>query len=509
MRRLYLLFSVISVWCFAVGCNGQGQEWGGNDRRAAVAGSFYPSDRAELLNDLTGYFEKAPVTRAEQPLALVVPHAGYIYSGGVAAAAYRQIDRERVFKHIFILGPIHKVYFEGAAVFPKGNFITPLGKVPVDPLGEKLSAGNRVITVDEGPHQMEHCIEVQLPFLQYWLRKPFSIVPIVVGGESQQTCRQLAEALTPYFTDENLFIISSDFSHYPTYEMARKLDKEIADAILKNDGRQFVGKVTANEQENQPQLATSMCGWMPMLSLLYITEKDKDLMFKEILYRNSGDIPSGDMKRVVGYWAISVGKKPPEQKSSALELNKEEKVALLKIARNAVTEYVRKRNIPPVEEKSLPPHLLQGCSGVFVTLKEHQNLRGCIGNFLPDRSLYQVVQSMAIASATQDSRYEPVTTSELDAIEIEISVLTPLKRIYSIDEFELGRDGLYMKKGSHTGTFLPQVAGETGWSKEEFFGHCAREKALIGWDGWKDKEVELYSYQALVFNEKEFSLKRK
>jgi AmmeMemoRadiSam system protein A len=140
-------------------------------------------------------------------------------------------------------------------------------------------------------------------------------------------------------------------------------------------------------------------------------------------------------------------------------------------------------------------------AGAFVTLKKNAELRGCIGHFDADNALYRTVQQMAVAAATQDYRFSTVTPDELKSIVIEISVLTPMRKILSISEIQMGRDGIYIKKGNKSGTFLPQVATETGWSLDEFLGHCARDKAGIGWDGWKDKDVEIYTYQALVFHE--------
>jgi AmmeMemoRadiSam system protein A len=142
-------------------------------------------------------------------------------------------------------------------------------------------------------------------------------------------------------------------------------------------------------------------------------------------------------------------------------------------------------------------------AGAFVTLKENGELRGCIGRFTADIPLYQVIEEMAISSSTQDNRFLPVTAKEIDKLEIEISVLSPMKKISSIDEIVMGKHGIYIKKGWYSGTFLPQVATETGWSREEFLGHCARDKAGIGWDGWKDAEI--YTYEACVFSENEIT----
>ena len=162
--------------------------------------------------------------------------------------------------------------------------------------------------------------------------------------------------------------------------------------------------------------------------------------------------------------------------------------------------------LPELNENTLPVNLKAKC-GAFVTLTENEALRGCIGQFTTTEPLYKVTQNMARASAFQDYRFTPVTGKEMKNIDIEISVLTPLKQINSADEFELGKQGIYMMKGNKGGTFLPQVAEETGWNKEEFLSHCAHDKAGIGWDGWKD--AELYTYEAIVFDEKELTTTEK
>jgi AmmeMemoRadiSam system protein A len=141
--------------------------------------------------------------------------------------------------------------------------------------------------------------------------------------------------------------------------------------------------------------------------------------------------------------------------------------------------------------------------GAFVTLLKNGELRGCIGRFDSSEPLYRVVQHMAIAAATEDNRFPQVSRDEIGSLEIEISALTPMRKISSADEIELGRHGIYIKKGNRSGTFLPQVAIETGWTKDDFLGHCARDKAGLGWDGWKDAEI--YVYEANVFSEKEMS----
>lgn len=488
-------------------CRGQ-QQHTKTDRQPSVAGSFYPAGKQELLMMLDELFLTAKNVSGTDPQLLVVPHAGYVFSGQVAAAAYKQIDRERSYKRIFIIGPNHRVAFDGVMVYTQGDFLTPLGRVPVDPLAAELVRKHPLFGSDPKPHLQEHCIEVQLPFLQYWLKKPFAIVPVLIGGNSAEIARQAGSILAPYLTPENLFIISADFSHYPPYSDAIKADLATADAIASNKTKIFLNTIAKNERDFGPDLQTSICGWMPMLSLLHITEKDPEIEIRKIVYQNSGDSRYGDREKVVGYWAMAAVRKPSGTSVTEFTLSHEDKRILLSLVRKTISEYLADKSIPAVEEESLPANL-KTPTGAFVTLKKNHQLRGCIGNFFSEKPLYKIVQEMAIAAATMDSRFLPVRKDEMTSIEIEISVLTPLHRISSIEEFRLGRDGIYMKKGNLSGTFLPQVAQETGWNLEEFLGHCARDKASIGWEGWKEKDTELYTYQAIVFSESELSAEGK
>lgn len=279
------------------------------DRQPAVAGSFYPADKDGLLKSVETYFGNASVVLNRQPLAIIVPHAGYVFSGSVAAAGYKQIDRNAEYKHVFVIGSSHTTNFNGAAVYSSGDFITPLGKVEVDTLAGWLAEKYKFILNDAQVHKREHSIEVQLPFLQYWLKKPFRIVPIIIGGESPETCKQLAVALEPYFGSDNLFIISTDFSHYPNYIDASSSDSNMAEAVLTNSSKTFMKAKFAAESKGTPNLVTAMCSWTSVLTLLDITEKHPDISFQKIMYKNSGDSQYGEKDRVVGYCAIGVIKK--------------------------------------------------------------------------------------------------------------------------------------------------------------------------------------------------------
>ncbi len=495
---------ILMIATLVILLTGSGIPGGCQDRLPVVAGSFYPSGRQDLETTLKALFDSAPESGESRPLALVVPHAGYVFSGEVAAAGFKLLDRNRDFKHIFILGPAHRTYIDGVSLYTEGSFVTPLGKVSVDPLASELVQKNRFLSRDKAPHLQEHCIEVQLPFLQYWLKKPFTIIPVLIGGESQETTLKLADILRPYFNPDNLFIVSADFSHYPPYSVAREADLRTAEAITANKPKEFTDALAGNKRSYGSTLATSICGWMPMLTLLNMTEDNQNLQYRKILYRNSGDASIGDRQKVVGYWAIAAVTASEEEETKGFHLLKTDKERLLQIARNTLRTYLISHTLPVVGTEGLSPDLTVA-AGAFVTLRKNRELRGCIGQFFSRKPLYELVQEMAVAAATRDTRFSPVTSSELPQLDIEISVLTPLKRIYNIDQFTLGTDGIYMINGNRSGTFLPQVAEETGWNAEEFLGHCARDKAQIGWDGWKDKNTELYIYQAFVFGEKESS----
>jgi hypothetical protein len=470
------------------------------NRQPAVAGQFYPSDSAELQRTLKKLFSKTPVRDANSEVrAIISPHAGYVFSGEVAAAAFNQLNPEKEYKTIFVIGSSHRNSFAGGSVYSIGNYITPLGTVKTDfETAQKLVAGNKVFAFDPNYHRAEHIIEVQIPFLQYCLEKDFKIVTILLGTQNKETCRQIAAALKPYFSPENLFVISTDFSHYPAYNDAVKTDKKMADAIATNDPAYFIKALDSSTEKKVVNLSTPCCSWPCVLTLMYLTEDKDDILYKQLMYKNSGDSEYGEKNRVVGYYALSVVKK----KQDTMLLTETEKKELLLLARNAIQSFLAEKGIPEMDIKSLPPALCAK-AGAFVTLKKQGQLRGCIGHFDADEPLCKTVQKMAVAAANRDSRFSAVTAKEMNLIDIEISVLTPLQKIQNVNQIRLGTDGIYIKKGFRSGTFLPQVATDTGWDLEEFLGHCARDKAGIGWDGWKEEDTEIFVYQAIVFGENE------
>ncbi len=437
--------------------------------------------------------------KTNEVFAIISPHAGYVYSGEVAASAFNQIDTDQEFDHVFVVASSHRQYFDGASIYNIGDYLTPLGRVTVDTaVANELIAADPVFRFSPAYHDQEHSLEVQLPFLQYLLGDKIKLVPIIIGTDGPETCLKISRALKPYLTDRNLFVVSSDFSHYPDYIDALRIDQKTALAITSNQTEVLLKSLQESERSGTRNLATSLCGYTSVLTMLYMTQDVPGVKITQVQYKNSGDSEYGEKNRVVGYQAIAFSGHLPTAEAGQFSLTAKEKEQLLSIARSTLQEYLNTGELSQNDGIGLSKALMSE-TGCFVTLKKGDRLRGCIGRFTSDQPLYQLVRQMAVASATQDSRFSPVTYSELSTLHIEISVLTPLKRIQSIDEIIMGKHGIYIKKGFRTGTFLPQVATETGWSKEEFLGHCAEDKAGIGWEGWKDAEI--YTYEALVFGE--------
>jgi AmmeMemoRadiSam system protein B len=255
------------------------------DRNPAVAGKFYPADKNELRQELKMLFDSASPLQSSAVRAIICPHAGYIFSGKIMASAFNQIDNKRRCKRVFIIGSSHHKYFNKAAVYCDGDFIMPYGKEKVDTEFGKMLVEKfpEFFTDDRSSHLSEHSIEVLLPFLQFKLKNDYVIIPILLGTSQSLICKQIASILKPYFTDENLFIISSDFSHYPKYEDAKKVDTLTKNAICANNPEFLLTQLTENDRNDIPNLATSLCGWTSVLTLLYITSTYDSLEFHAIV----------------------------------------------------------------------------------------------------------------------------------------------------------------------------------------------------------------------------------
>ena len=461
-------------------------------RPATQANRFYTGDAKELSEEVDSFLAlHAKDRKYEQVAALIVPHAGYYFSGNVAAAAYQSIPEAKTYKRIFLLGPSHHEWLDGASVNTEYDYYsTPLGNVKVDvETAQKLIGADSVFSYQPKAHDREHCLEVQLPFLQRRFGEVPPIVPIIISTNDFRKLQRIAKVLKTYMTEENLFVVSSDCSHYPKYEDACEVDARTGKAVESGDVERFIAQLEENARSGVRNLATSACGELAIATLMLMMQ-DGSYEVKHLLYQNSGDIDNHDHSRVVGYHAFAVLRK------SEFSLNDEEKRILKDIALTSIKDSLDGK---PIAQPTLNSQfsILNSKCGAFVSLHKQGRLRGCIGHFGEDVPLHEIVAEMARAAALEDPRFMPVTKDELDDIDVEISVLTPMRRIKSLDEFQLHKHGIYIKKGYRSGTFLPQVADEVNWTKEEFVGHCAQDKAGIGWDGWKD--AELYVYEAIVF----------
>jgi AmmeMemoRadiSam system protein B/AmmeMemoRadiSam system protein A len=468
------------------------------EREPVVAGLFYCSDPKGLVSQLDAcFFDYKGMQAVKNISALVVPHAGYVYSGKVAASAYSLIDRDAVYDNVFIIGSSHHVSFGGASVYNKGNYKTPLGVVSVNvEIANDLIGAGGVMCFKESAHSEEHTIEVQLPFLQYQLKSLPTIVPIIIGVRDYGFCKKIAERLEPYFNSKNLFVFSTDLSHYPSDEDAREVDVRTVEAVCANDADTLIRVLRENESLKIPNLYTSLCGWSSVLTLLYLTAKKEDYNYSKIKYMNSGDVNEFGKGRVVGYQSILIERKEEVVESGLL--SDTDKKYLLKKARGAIERYLNVEGETEIKSGEEPEFDVS--SSAFVSVYVSGELRGCVGQFESGLSLKNLIEEMAVSAAFFDTRFIHLTKDELDELSIEISVLTPKRKINDVSEIELGKHGVFIKKGVDRGTFLPQVAIKTGWTLDEFMGHLAKDKARIGWDGWKDAEV--YVFEAVIFSDK-------
>lgn len=478
-----------------------------SDRQPVAAGRFYPASGETLAGDIAELFETCVKIQVPdgKVRAIISPHAGYVYSGKVAASAFSTIERTASYKNIFLIGSSHVMAFAGASTYNTGDFITPLGRAVVNrEIANKLKE-NKLFSFPVDAHKQEHSLEVQVPLIQYWFSNEPELVPIIIGTNKTDEIKKIAEILRPWFTPDNLFIISSDFSHYPSYKTANTVDRSTADAIVEGDPEKFLKTLRKYSRTDDPGLVTSMCGWTSGLLLLYLAEGNTNLQFRKIDYCNSGDSKFGDKEGVVGYNAIGLFEKPntgktAERLSDEIRFTANEKARLISLARNNIRSLLYDGKRIAVDKEKLP-EIFKKPLGAFVTLKINGSLRGCIGRFISSEPLYEVVLESSQSSAFDDSRFTPLTKDEFARTDLEITVLGPMRKIENINEIELGRHGIYIRKDYRSGTMLPQVATENKWTVEQFLGYTSRDKAGIGWDGWKNAEI--FIYEGIVIEEDE------
>ncbi|MEW5702160.1 MAG: AmmeMemoRadiSam system protein B [Candidatus Zixiibacteriota bacterium] len=504
-----VLACVVSV---ALGWNASPVRAGGDHiRPPAVAGQFYPADSTVLARAVDCYFEDAIIPLAERPIALIAPHAGYIYSGQIAADAFCQASSFD-YDVIVLLGTNHTVpRFSGVSVYAEGAFRTPLGDVPVArDLAARLLATDKDVTFIESVHAREHSIEVLLPFVQR-LFPHVPILPAVIGEPDLALCTRFGEALAASLAGRRpLIVASSDLSHYPDYEDARRIDRETIRAILTLDAdsiHQTLGRLV---RRNVANLVTCACGEAPIMVAAVAARHLGAHGARLISRANSGETALADRTRVVGYAAIAIVRDSLADNGITIAesgltpadtpvLTPEGKRTLLRFARKTIRQFLETETAPLARGDD--PDLLRG-AGVFVTLKERGELRGCIGHMAADLPLEQAVGYCALQAAFNDRRFPPLEPEELPQAQIEISILTPYRPVSSYEDIQVGRDGVLLEKDGRSAVFLPQVATEQGWDRDQMLEQlCA--KAGLPRDAWRTG-ARFQTFQAKVFSESDF-----
>lgn len=505
MWRRPLAFLTLLPLVAAFGCGSSGSA-NSPIRQPAVAGAFYPDTAKELNELLKKAFQNAPPPKLEGELkALLLPHAGYVYSGVIAAIGMRALVKQDL-DTIYVIGTSHHANVGGALIWQGRAFRTPLGDYPVD-----LQAVRELLKTCPQIHLLprawvkEHSVEVQVPFLQKVAPKA-KLVPLVMGTSTWEECWTVAEAIANQARLRKAVIIaSSDLSHYPTYADAKLIDQKMLEAVVAMEPQQLDALDREMMSRGIPNLACTICGLSGLKTAIIASALLGANRGQLLHYANSGDV-TNEKNQVVGYGAVAFVQeagKPAKTlarpvREDDFTLTEAQKQELLAIARSAITEALATGTqlAPTTSQKALLER-----HPVFVTLRRGGYLQGCIGLTEARLPLYQAVSQMACAAAFEDPRFKPMRAEDLPHTEIEISVLSPLKRIADPGEIVLGIHGVVVKRGDRSGLFLPQVATETGWNKEEFLNQLCQQKANLPPDAWRDRKTELYVFRVLSFQQ--------
>ena len=463
-------------------------------RESILAGTWYPKTAEALQKEVDGFLAKAPEEKKDAfPVkALVAPHAGYEWSGPTAAFAYKAI-KDKKYKRVVLLGPSHRKPFQGGALPGVDAFETPLGEIPIDTEACNLLLKNSAFSTLPSAHAQEHSLEIQLPFLQRTL-SDFKLVPIVVGEITPENAVAMANAIRPLLDKDTLLLLSSDFTHQGSRFGYTPFKENIKANIQKMDfmAVNFILNLDVSgfwEFLNKTQ--ATICGQNPikigMLALSAQTQVD----FTK--YATSGE-KTGDEKETVSYVSL-VFRDRPEYLDA-----KEEKL-LLQSARKTLEDTFKNNTKSPyyLPDDQVTEHL-KDKKGVFVTLNENGELRGCIGQLFAGKDLSHTVSDTALLSAFGDHRFETLEPEELKKIDIEISVMSPMKKVTDWKDIVLGRDGMRIMKNGRSALFLPQVALEQGWNLEETLQYLCRKAGMDSMDYKSGAEFETFTAQ--VFGEK-------
>jgi len=465
-------------------------------RSPCFAGSFYPDDPDSLKSMLNEFFHRAKKIENEVEIyALVVPHAGYVYSGWVAAVAYKQVKNEN-YDDVIVISPSHSKFFRGACVFDGQAYMTPLGNAMVDiEFAQLITDYDSLVFYGRDGHEWykgrnEHALEVQIPFIQSVLPET-KIIPIVMGSQDNETVNALFKSIvyaTKKLNRKILIIASSDLSHYNEAYIAKSKDQPILRAFYRYDYFKLALNFFTNKWE--------ACGGGPIVTAMLAAEQLGANKAEPLLYANSSQSPyvKGDPKSVVGYFS-GIIYNDNTQVDLLPEIDEKSKKLLLDIAKKKIEDVAYNRDslyqLDVVSKELLDEY------AVFVTIHKDGKLRGCMGHTIANKTLMMAVKEAAELASSRDPRFSKISPEELDSLEIEITILSRMKRVLDFNEIVPGRDGVLLRLKNHSGLFLPQVAIEQNWNRIQLLEHLGL-KAGLDTEAYKNPNTELYIFQGKI-----------
>ncbi|MFV1965236.1 MAG: AmmeMemoRadiSam system protein B [Pirellulaceae bacterium] len=474
------------------------------DRRvfdSPLAGTWYLADKEALSRQIEGFLAEVPERRLEHICGLVLPHAGYRWSGQTAAHGTKPLVGQ-TYDRVIVIGPTHRVGMKNLASVPDAtHYRTPLGEIPLDlPFLEALKK-HRLFDQIPQAHAGEHSVQIELPLLQQALGE-FQLVPIVVGQLDAAAVRAIASILLELIDDGTLVVASSDFTHYGSNfgyfpfrddvpENLEKLDMGAVEQIERRDLDGFYAYIDKTK--------ATICGRHSIGVLLAMLPESAAT---HLLCYNTSGKRTGDYSSSVSYVSMAFEGHWPARPPGTADWSADEKAQLLQLARSTLEFAVTEGKQPTPEDLGFQPTpAMKEDSGVFVTLHRKGQLRGCVGGIYPTRPLFEAVMANAVNAGLHDHRFRPVAESEFDELTYDISVLTTPRPVASVEDIVIGKHGIILQKQGRSAVFLPQVAVEQRWSRTETLNQLAR-KAGLPRDGWRD-DASFLVFEAVVFGEEE------
>ena len=475
-----------------------------NIRPFLTSGPWYPADPQRLNQMLDGFFKQAPMPEKTATIrGIIAPHAGYEYSGLCAARAYRCLSPSQSIHRVFLLGASHHYGFSGACVSDFSAFATPLGQVAVDTEICRSLSRQSFFRNDNTAMQNEHSLENQLPFLQKILGSTnFKIVPVLFGALRKNDFKKMADIIAAYCDEKTLLVVSSDLTHYGENFAYTPFKSDIKKQLTLLDTG-FIETIQKLDFENYyryfEKTGITACGFVPIGIMIRLFEK-KNFRSSLADYYKSGDL-SGDYSTSVSYASL-LFIEADNAANDPSSLNQAEKKLLLELARSTLQSYLENIRVPQEKENQFSAYPKLGQKlGVFVTLRKKGDLRGCIGSIIGVEPLYRGVIANAIHAAVDDPRFPRLRQKELESVEIEISVMTPLRQVSDHRSIRLGTDGVVIRDGYAQAVFLPQVANETGWTLDQFLGNLCLKAGLERDAYIRSRTMQFHVFQAQVFSE--------